>query len=109
MTNTYVGTVVPAPSVTNNLSLPPGYSLAGSPMPVGGAITASPVKLPLIDGMVVLQWNGVGYVYSGFDSGFGGWIDSGFSPVPEPVYTVASGFFYFNPGATSTNWSQSLP
>jgi len=108
-TNTFVGEVVPAPGSTNSLALPSGYSLVGSVLPAGSAqITAAPVSLPLIDGSVILQWNGVGYVYTSFDSGFGGWIDAAFNPAAEPSYTVADGFFFFNPGA-SAPWSQSLP
>jgi hypothetical protein len=62
----------------------------------------------LIDGCIILQWNGVGYVYSAYDSGFGGWIDSSFNPAAEPGYTVADGFFFFNPGSAA-GWDQSLP
>jgi len=38
-------------------------------------ITSAPVSLPLIDGMLILTWNGSGYVYSSYDSNFGGWVD----------------------------------
>jgi hypothetical protein len=108
-TNTFVGTVVPAPGVTNSMALPSGYSLIGSPLPAGSAtISGGAVQLPIIDGMIILQWNGVGYTYSSYDIGFGGWIDDGFSPVIEPSYNVADGLFYYNPGL-ATNWSQSLP
>lgn len=108
-TNTYVGEVVPAPGAANSLVLPSGYSLVGSVLPVSSsAITAAPVSLPLLDGSVILQWNGVGYVYTSYDSGFGGWIDAGFNPASEPGYTVGDGFFIFNP-ASATPWEQSLP
>ena len=108
-TQTFVGQVVPGPSTTNNLALPAGYSMVGSPLPASAtAITAAPVSLPQIDGMVILQWNGSGYVYSSYDTGFGGWVDANFQSKAAPGYNVGSGFFFFNPGAPTT-WPQSLP
>ena len=108
-TNTWVGTVVPAPGATNSLALPSGYSLVGSVLPVGGAaITAAPVNLPLIDGSVILKWNGSSYDYRSYDTGFGGWIDFNSNPASEPSYAVGQGFFFFNPNA-STPWLQNLP
>lgn len=108
-TNTWVGQVVPNPGTTNTLNLPAGYSLVGSVLPASAtAITASPVKLPLVDGSAILQWNGSAYVYSSYDTGFGGWIDSSFNPTTEPGYTVGDGFFFFNPG-TPVGWQQALP
>lgn len=108
-TNTWVGTVVPGPGSTNSLSLPSGYSLVGSVLPVAGAaITAAPVNLPLIDTSVILKWTGTAYQYYSYDTGFGGWIDAGQNPTVEPGYTVGQGFFFFNPGAP-TPWTQSLP
>jgi hypothetical protein len=106
---TFVGQVVPGPSSTNQLTLPVGYSLIGSPLPATvTAITNAPVSLPVIDGLQILTWNGSGYVYSSFDSGFGGWIDSASNPKLPPSYTIGQGFFFFNPGAQTT-WNQSLP
>ncbi len=105
-TNTFVGEVVPAPGAVNNLSLPSGYSLVGSVMPVAATdISAAPVSLPLIDGSIVLKWTGTAYLYRSYD---GGWIDSAFNPAAAPSYAVGDGFFFFNPNA-ATNWSQSLP
>lgn len=108
-TNTWVGEVVPASGVTNTLTLPSGYSLVGSTLPAGATdISAAPVSLPLIDSSVVLKWNGSAFVYYGYDSGFGGWIDGGFNPITAPSYNVGDGFFYFNPGAGAP-WKQYLP
>jgi hypothetical protein len=108
-TNTFVGEVVPAPGVTNSLNLVSGYNFVGSVLPASAAnITAAPVSLPIIDGMQVLQWNGASYNYSSYDSGFGGWIDAGFNPIAAPSYTVANGFFLFNPLAAQP-WRQYLP
>jgi hypothetical protein len=106
---TFVGQVVPGPSSTNSLTLPPGYSLVGSPLPANVAdVSAAPVSLPLIPSMQILTWNGNGYVYSSYDPGFGGWIDANFAPKTAPSYAIGQGFFFFNPGATA-QWKQSLP
>jgi hypothetical protein len=91
------------------LNLVSGYNFVGSVLPASAAnITAAPVSLPIIDGMQVLQWNGASYNYSSYDSGFGGWIDAGFNPIAAPSYTVANGFFLFNPLAAQP-WRQYLP
>jgi hypothetical protein len=105
-TNTFVGEVVPSPGVTNSLSLPSGYSLVGSVLPAGAAdITAAPVRLPIIDGSIVLKWTGTAYDYKSYD---GGWIDINFNPTTAPAYAVGEGFFFFNPNP-ATPWSQWLP
>lgn len=108
-TNTWVGEVVPAPGATNSLTLPSGYSLVGSVLPASATqITAAPIRLPQVDGMVILGWTGTAYSYVSYDSGLGGWIDVNFNPSTEPGYTVGDGFFYFNPVA-ATPWLQWLP
>ena len=108
-TVTFVGEVVPAPGVTNSLALPAGYSLVGSALPASvTAISAAPVRLPIVDGFQMLQWGGTGYIYSSYDSGFGGWVDANFQPKTEPGYTIGTGFFFYNPGAATT-WQQWLP
>jgi len=108
-TVTFVGQVVPSPGVTNSLTLPSGYSLVGSPLPVTTtAITAAPARLPIIDGLQMLEWGGAAYIYSSYDSGFGGWIDADFNPKAEPGYTVGTGFFFYNPGSDAP-WLQWLP
>ena len=108
-TVTFVGQVVPNPGVTNTITLNSGYNLVGSAVPATVTdITAAPVSLPLIDGMVLLQWAGSAYVYSSYDTGFGGWIDAGYNPKAAPGYSVGSGFFINNPGAPAA-WKQYLP
>jgi hypothetical protein len=106
---TFVGQVVPGPSSTNTMSVPIGYSLLGSPLPAAvAAITNAPVSLPVADGNVILTWGGKSYIYSGLDSGFGGWVDQNNSPSAAPAYAIGQGFFYLNSG-TPFSWSQSLP
>jgi hypothetical protein len=106
---TFQGLLTPFPGSSKSIALPPGYSLLGSMVPATVTnVTSAPVSLPLIDGMIILTWNGSGYVYHGFDSGFGGWVDANLSPAPAPSYSLGEGFFIFNPGPTAT-WVQSLP
>lgn len=108
-TNTFVGEVVPGPGATNSLNLVSGYNFVGSVLPASASdITAAPVRLPLIDGMQILQWNGASYNYSSYDTGFGGWIDGSFNPIAAPSYTIGDGFFLFNPVAAQ-GWQQWLP
>jgi hypothetical protein len=107
-TVTFVGQVVPGPGATNALALPAGYSLIGSPLPAAAAVDAAPLSLPKLDGLQMLQWNGKGYVYSSYDSGFGGWVDSAFVTKAAPTIGIGEGFFFYNPGAASS-WNQSLP
>ena len=71
-------------------------------------ITSAPVRLPIIDGMFVVTWSGTNYIYTSYDSNFGGWIDVNYSRVPAPSYSIGQGFFIFNPLPPVT-WIQSLP
>jgi len=103
---TFTGSVIPAPGTTNSLNLTPGYTVNGSVLPTSGL--ASSVGLPIVDGMIVLQWNGAGFNYRSYDSGFGGWIDGNFNSASEPTINIGQGFFYFNPGST-VQWKQTLP
>jgi len=109
---TFVGQVVPNPSSTNTINLASGYNLVGSAIPATvAAITNSPVKLPVIDGMIILEWDATKqkYTQTGFDSGFGGWVGAdGSTASVAPPYSIGQGFFLFNPGAAQA-WKQSLP
>ena len=105
-TNTFVGTVVPAPGGSNTMSLPPGFSLIGSPMPVGGTVTNSTFNLPTPDACIVSKFAGGVYDTRTLDTG--DWIDSNFAITSVPSISVGQGFFYYNPGS-STNWVQTLP
>lgn len=102
---TFVGEVVPAPCTTNSMSLPPGYSLVGSPLPAdANPIEAAPVRLPVFDGIQFSEWRGYNFEYYAWDTGL--WISSWEYTVP-PRYTIGEGFFFWNPGP-ATNWLQIL-
>jgi len=108
---TFVGQVVPNPGSTNTTALTAGYNLLGSAIPATVAqITNAPVNLPVIDGMIILEWNAAGqkYAQTGFDSGFGGWVGpDGTTASVAPAYAIGQGFFLFTP--TAASWKQSLP
>jgi hypothetical protein len=111
VTNTFVGTVVPAPGATNSLAIPNGFSIVGSVLPVSGDVTNSAINLPLPDGAAVLKWAGNHYVTYIYDTTIGisanNWyLSDGFTPGPVPSIAVAEGFF-FNPGV-AVNWTQVL-
>jgi hypothetical protein len=109
-TLTFVGEVAAKSggSVTNVVT-GPGFRLVGSKIPYGGAVSNASFNLPIQDNMQVLEWNGsTGYITSGYDSGFGGWIDDSFNNIAPPTIDAGQGFFYNNPSAT-VNWIQSLP
>src|SRR5262249_2428686 len=108
---TFVGEVGLAPGSTNCLSLSLNYSLIGSPLPATvNQITNPPVSMPVIDGMLILDWSGSRYVQTGFDSGFGGWVSAdGQTPSLAPPYSIGQGFFLFNPSANPSSWCQYLP
>jgi hypothetical protein len=110
---TFVGQVVPGPSSSNSIPLTPGYNLVGSALPAAvTTITNTPVSLPVIDGMVLLQWNNGKYSEVMYDSTAlptPGWVlADDTTPAAAPPYAIGSGLFLFNPGAT-VQWTQSLP
>jgi hypothetical protein len=113
---TFVGQVVPGPASQNTVTLPPGYSLVGSPLPAAlttaqGGLTNAPLNLPAIDGMLILNWDSTGqkYIQTGYDLGNGGWVQADdATPSAVPGYAIGQGFFFFNPIAAQS-WTQSLP
>ena len=108
---TFVGNVVPGPSRTNYLSLHPGFSLLGSPLPASVTnIGSAPVSLPLIADIQVLTWSGSGYVFHSYIPEFGGWVDANLNPMAAPGYSIGQGFLFFDPnGGFAGTWVQSLP
>jgi len=111
---TFVGQVVPGPGSSNSIPLNPGYNLVGSALPAAvGTITNSPVSLPIIDGMYILQWISGAYKEVIYDSTVvpgGPWVQADdATPTAAPGYTIGSGAFIFNPLTTTVNWVQSLP
>jgi hypothetical protein len=106
---TFTGRLVPSVGSTNSITLPSGYSLIASPLAATVRnITSAPVNLPIIDGMQILTWTGTAYSYSSYDSGYGGWVGADSKAKSPPAYSIGQGFFFFNPGPTTT-WQQSLP
>jgi hypothetical protein len=108
---TFIGQVVPAPTSTNCLSLPPGWDMIGSPLPASvNEITNAPVSLPLLDGMIILEWDGSKYVETMFDRSAGGWVQADdVTPSVAPPYRIGQGFFLFEPSLAAIMWCQGLP
>jgi len=103
-TNTFVGSVVPAPSGSTTNSLPGGVlALVGSQLPVGGTFgdvgtNTFNLTATLPNKSTVQIWNGSGYtIYTK--------TSTGFTP-SVPAYTVGQGFFVKS--ASPTNWTQTL-
>src|SRR6476646_6129289 len=80
------------------VTVPTGYSLLANPLSAGATNGANEI-MPIIDGEQILTWNGSGYNYASYDSGFGGWIDSQNNASAPPSLPPGKGFFFFNPNA----------
>ena len=112
MTNAFAGTVVGVNASTNITSLPLGYSLLGSALPVGGALTNAAVNFPFSDNTTFLIWTGTGYAYYDFDRTLGinadgsPWYDSNLNEAQVPNLNVGQAVF-INPGV-ATNWVQNI-
>ena len=90
------------------VTVPAGYSLLANPLSAGVTNGANEIMAP-IDSEQILTWNGTGFNYVSYDSGFGGWIDANFTAKAAPSYSIGQGFFFYNPGQTAISWNQSLP
>jgi hypothetical protein len=77
-----------------------GYNLLANPLSAGATNGANEI-MPIIDGEVILTWNGKGYDYAGFDSGFNGWVDANNNPSQPPSLPPGKGFFFLNPLAAT--------
>lgn len=106
VTNTFVGNVVPGVPGTNTVSIPLGFSLVGSTIPIGGTLNDSgPNTLNLV-GVVANKSQVITYD----NSGGGAYITSqkgstGFAP-NVPI-SVGQGFF-IKAASAGSNWVQIL-
>lgn len=83
----------------------PGYNLLANPFNTGLSNGANEI-MPIIDGEIILTWNGTSFVQVGYDSDFGGWVpESGTPPVAVPSLPPGRGFFFYNPAPTATNFT----
>jgi len=100
ITNTYVGAVGPNNSYTNVQSIPLGFSLVTTPLPIGGNITNTGVNTINLAGslpnkaQIITFSNGV---YTPFSKSGGSF--------PSVPLSVGQGFFINTPNAGS-NWTQ---
>lgn len=106
VTNTFVGNVIAASPSTNTVSVPIGYSLVGSPLPIGGVLTdVGPNKLNLDAALanksqVVVYDNSGAGVYTTATKGSGVWGTN------LPI-SVGQGFF-IKAQTAGSNWVQVL-
>lgn len=85
------------------VNITPGYNLLANPLSAGATNGANEI-MPVLDGELILTWNGSGFTQTGFDSGFGGWVGAdGQTPSHPPTLSPGTGFFFFNPLTSATN------
>ena len=66
------------------VTIAPGYNLLANPLSAGRTNGANEI-MPILDGEVILLWNGKGFTQIGYDSGFGGWVaGDGYTPANPP-------------------------
>jgi hypothetical protein len=83
----------------------PGYSLLANPLSAGLTNGANEI-MPVLDGEVILTWNGAFFNEVMYDSGAGGWVQADdVTPAHPPSLPPGKGFFFFNPNPTATNFT----
>jgi hypothetical protein len=106
LTVTLVGEVPQGTGLT--VALPPGFALVSSIVPQ--AVPLTPANgFPNLVEMQFLYFNATTQTYDAplFNDGTG-WITPDGTPVPPPAPAVGTGFFIFNPGATTINWTRNF-
>src|SRR6266700_1270057 len=81
------------------VNIPAGYSLLANPLSAGVTNGANEI-MPIIDGELILTWNNVTKKFNqtGYDSGFGGWVQAdGTTASVPPSLPPGKGFFFNNP------------
>jgi hypothetical protein len=98
LTNTFVGEV--AQGETSNQTLPQGFSIKGSTVPVAGTVTA--LGLPGAGGDIIYEWNPTtdSYVSTVYDDLGGGW------GTPGPTLDVGEAVFIFK--AAQATWTRNF-
>lgn len=85
------------------VTVPAGYSLLANPFSSGATNGANEI-MPILDGELIITWNGARFTEVGYDSGYGGWVGAdGQTRAAPPSLPPGVGFFLFNPSATPTN------
>src|ERR1700687_2341933 len=78
------------------VTIAPGYNLLANPLSAGATNGANEI-MPIQDGQLILTWTGSKFKQTGYDSGFGGWIDANNIASVPPSLPPGTGFFYNNP------------
>jgi hypothetical protein len=81
------------------INVPSGNSLMANPLSAGVTNGANEI-MPILDGEVILTWNSATSKFNqtGYDSGFGGWVDANNAASSPPSLPPGLGFFFLNPG-----------
>ncbi|HZR21854.1 MAG TPA: hypothetical protein VFE51_31520 [Verrucomicrobiae bacterium] len=102
--------ILPSAHSTNivayaTVQVAPGYNLMANPFSTGLSNGANEI-MPIIDGEIILTWTGTTFIQTGYDSGFGGWVNfSGQASAPVPKLPPGEGFFFYNPVTYATNFT----
>jgi hypothetical protein len=87
------------------VAVPPGYSILANPLSAGTRNGADEI-MPIIDGELILTWSGSKFTQVGYDAGNGGWVQADdATPATPPALPPGTGFFFFNPLTTATNFT----
>jgi hypothetical protein len=94
---------------TTTVPITAALTPVGSPLPLAGLVTASPVSCPVQDGDNIQLWTGTSWATYTHDSlSSTGWYGPTAAEVSEPSLTVGQGFFYGN-NVGPVNWVQTYP
>jgi hypothetical protein len=100
-TNVYGSNIVGYATV----ALTPGYNLLANPLNACVTNGANEI-MPILDGELVLTWNGGSFSEIQYDSTAGGWVSADdVTPASPPSLPPGKGFFFFNPNRTATNFA----
>ncbi len=89
------------------VNIPPGYSLLANPLSAGVTNGANEI-MPILDGEQILTWIGTAFIEVMYDSGapIPGWVQADdITPASPPSLPPGTGFFFFNPNRTATNFT----
>src|SRR5260370_14106579 len=87
------------------VTIPTGYSILSNPLSTG--TNGANEIMPIIDSELILTWDNAHkkFIQTGYDSGFGGWVQAdGTTPSVPPSLPPGTGFFFNNP-APPTNFT----
>src|SRR5580765_3958856 len=73
-----------------------GWNLLANPLNSGVTNGADEI-MPILDGEIILTWNGLSFDTVAYTSSLGGWVNADSEIVSPPSLPPWKGFFFFNP------------